>query len=354
MPGERLRRIVCTAALLICLCAPAQADSLTVRVGSPSSWGGANAAPMYGVKLGFFAEEGIDPQFVSVDGSAILLPQIANGAIQFGMPNMDLLAIALDKKEPYPVKAFYNLYRSQVFEFVVLEDSPVRAIADLRGKKLGVGFLTWGNLPMTKVMLQDVGLTWMKDVQVVPVGIGPAAWRRLTSGDVAALNLYLVQHEMMAVAGTPIRRLPLPERFRHIFSNGLVANFDLIKSDPKLVEGFGRAWAKAQYACEINVEACVKAYWDFNPSARPPAEKEAEWVAAYVRINRAQMHIFRDGMVDDRWGDYDPQTWREFLKILHDGGQISREDLPVDELFTRQFVDGINAWDRATVRARAR
>jgi len=354
MGCEHLRRIGWAAALLVCLCAPADAESVKVRVGSPSPWGAANAAPMYGVTLGFFAGEGIDPEFVSVDGSAILLPQIGNGAIQFGMPNMDLLAIALDKKEPYPVKAFYNLYRSQVFEFVVLEDSPLRTIADLKGRKLGVGFLTWGNLPMTKVMLQDVGLTWMKDVQVVPVGVGPAAWRRLTTGDVASLNLYLAQHEMMAVAGTPIRRLPLPERFKHIFSNGLVANSELMKADPKVVEGFGRAWAKAQYACEINVEACVRAYWSFNPSARPLPDKEAEWVASFVRINRAQMHIFRDGMVDDRWGDYDPRTWREFLKIMRDGGQISRDDLPVDELYTRQFVGPINAWDREAVRVRAR
>src|SRR5262245_60503858 len=146
MHCKHLRWIGWATALLVLLCTSAQADSLKVRIGAPSPWGAANAAPMYAVALGFFAEEGIDPEFVSVDGSAILLPQIASGAIHFGMPNMDLLAIALDKKEPYPVRAFYNLYRSQVFEFVVLEDSPLRTIADLKGKKLGVGFRTWANL----------------------------------------------------------------------------------------------------------------------------------------------------------------------------------------------------------------
>jgi len=90
----------------------------------------------------------------------------------------------------------------------VLQDSPVKALKDLHGKKLGVGALSWGNLPMSRLMLGSAGVTWMKDVQVLPVGVGPAAWQRLKSGSVDALNLPATQNEMMAQAGTPIRRLP--------------------------------------------------------------------------------------------------------------------------------------------------
>jgi NitT/TauT family transport system substrate-binding protein len=251
------------------------------------------------------------------------------------------------------VKAFYNYMREQVFELTVLKNSPIHALADLKGKKLGVGALTWGNLPTTRVFLKDAGLEWMKDVQVVPVGIGPTAWRRLKVGDVDALNLYMSTNNQMEAAGTPIRRLPLPAKFEQLFANGLVANADVIKSDPKLVEGFGRAWAKSYYACRQNTDACMRAYWDYNPAARPAPEKEAEVVKTNAALFLSAYHLYTAGMQEDRWGDYDPAAWRTLAEVMHEGGQISSSSLPVEQLYAREFVAGINKWDRDAVRLRA-
>ena len=59
--------------------------------------------------------------------------------------------------------------------------------------------------------LQQSGVAWMKDVEVLPVGVGPAAWKRLTDKEIDVLNLFAHQHEVMEVTGIKIRRLPLPE-----------------------------------------------------------------------------------------------------------------------------------------------
>jgi NitT/TauT family transport system substrate-binding protein len=325
----------------------------TVRVATPSEWSPSDPSPMFGKKLGFFTEEGLNPEFIALQGASVIYPQVANKAVDFALPSNDLMLVALDKGEPYPVKAFYNYMREQVFEFTVLKDSPIQSLSDLKGKKLGVGALTWGNLPMSRVFLKDAGLEWMKDVQVVPVGIGPTAWRRLKVGDVDALNLYISTNNQMAAAGTPIRRIPLPDKFQSLFSNGIVANSDVIKSDPKLVESFGRAWAKSYYACRQNVEACMRAYWDYNPAARPAPEKEAEVVKANAALFVQGYRLYTAGMQDGRWGDYDPAAWRTLAAVMHDGGQISTSSLPVDQLYTREFVAGINNWDRDAVKLRA-
>ena len=112
---------------------------------------------------------------------------------------------AEDTSTPYPIQFFYNAYPKYLFEFVVLKDSPIKSLADLKGKKLGVGALTFGNIPLSRAMLQQSGVTWMKDVEVLPVGVGPAAWKRLTDKEIDVLNLFAHQHEVMEVTGIPIR-----------------------------------------------------------------------------------------------------------------------------------------------------
>jgi NitT/TauT family transport system substrate-binding protein len=284
----RPKTVSLAAALGVSLFSGASMAQLTtVRVASPSEWAPTDPSAMYGKKLGFFAEEGLNPEFISLQGASVIFPQIANKAVDFALPSLDLLLVALDKGEPYPVKVFYNHMREQVFEFTVLEQSSIRTLADLKGKKLGVGALTWGNLPMSRVFLKDAGVEWMKDVQIIPVGIGPTAWRRMKVGDVDALNLYMGTNNQMAASGTPIRRLPLPAKFHQIFANGLVANAETMKSNPKLIEGFGRAWAKSYYACSLNLVACMRSYWDYNPAARPAPEKEAEVAAANGALYQA-------------------------------------------------------------------
>jgi NitT/TauT family transport system substrate-binding protein len=334
---------------------PGRAAGLTkVRVATPSIWPPSDPAPQYGKKLGFFADEGIDIELVAIEGATVLLPQIANKSIEFGFPSLDLLLVALDKNEPYPVKAFYNFFRRNPFEFAALASSPLQTLADLKGRKLGVGGLGWGNLPLSRAQLKESGVEWMKDVKIVPVGLGPTAWRRLTTGEVDALNLFRVQHNLLEATGVPLRRLPLPPRFLPLFGNGMVANSDMIRDNPKLVEGFGRAWAKSYYACSLNREACVRAYWEFSPASRPPPDKEVAWIAQNVELNRKGATLFMTDLKEDGWGDYDPAAWRTLADIMYEDGQIKTKDLAVEQVYTRQFVVGMNAWSRDEVRARAK
>ena len=305
----------------------------------------------FGEELGFFREEGMKPEFVSVSGSAVLLPQVANGQVHFGMANPDLVVIALSKDQPLPVTFIMNWLRSQTFEFIVLENSPVKTLADLKGKKVGVGALTWGNLPLSRAMLASVGLTWNKDVEVLPVGVGAAAWRRLQTGEVDALNLYVGEHGRMELAGIPIRRVPMPDQFRTIFSNGIVTGNALIEKNPKFVAGFARAMVKSWIACKANTEACVRSHWKINAAARPPADKEAEQLKTDMKqamFDATQIDDF-SGAPDQRYAFYPEDAWKRLIGVMHSEAQIARTDLDLSKLYTNQFVDEINKFDREAV-----
>ncbi|HVL58358.1 MAG TPA: ABC transporter substrate-binding protein [Burkholderiaceae bacterium] len=309
-----------------------------------------------GSKLGFFKEEGLQLEIISVTGSAVLLPQVATGQAHFGYANPDLAVIALAKGEPLPVRFVMNWLRSQTFEFVTLENSPIRTLQDLKGKRLGVGALTWGNIPMSRAMLASVGLAWNKDVQVLPIGLGAAAWRRLQTGEVDAVNLFVGEHGRMELAGIPIRRIPMPEQFRTIFSNGMVTSEKLLAERPQMVVGFGRALVKSWIACRENPEACVRAYWEAHPTARPSPDKEAEQLKTDMRqvmFDRNQIDDF-SGPGPRKYGHFPEDAWKRLIDVMAQEGQIPRADLDLSRLYTNRFVDEINKFDMDAVVKAAR
>jgi NitT/TauT family transport system substrate-binding protein len=158
----------------------------------------------------------------------------------------------------------------------------------------------------------------------------------------------------MEFAGIPIRRIAMPDQFRTIFSNGIVTGNELIEKKPKLVAGFGRALIKSWLACKENTEACVRAYWKANPTAAPTPDKEAEQLKrdmAQVMFDARQIDDFTVGG-PALYGNYPEDAWRRLVGVMAAEGQIARSDLDLSKLFTNQFVEEFNRFDRdAVIRA---
>lgn len=120
------------AALIL---APSAALAQKVRVGYWTS----------GVSLGFGAlleserflqKEGLEVEWVKfgeVNGPLRAMPSHAID-IAFGAPSAGSMAVAADG---IPIKIFLNSQIAEV-HFVVLADSPIKTLADIRGKKLGM------------------------------------------------------------------------------------------------------------------------------------------------------------------------------------------------------------------------
>jgi NitT/TauT family transport system substrate-binding protein len=355
-PFLRVLSFVLMTLAAVFAAAPASAQQRVV-VGHPAPWNVQFAFFTFGEQLGYFREEGMVLERVGVTGSAVLLPQIAAGQVHFGYANPDLAIIALARGEPMPVRFFMNWLRSQTFEFVVPEASPIRTLADLKGKKLGVGALTWGNLPLSRAMLASQNVAWQREVEVLPVGLGAAAWRRMQTGEVDALNLFVGEHLRMEIAGIKIRRLPMPEAFRTLFSNGWVASEQTLRDNPRLAIGFGRAMIKSWIACKANPEACARSWWAAVPASRPAAGQEAAELATQSRIvmtDRVQIDDFPAGG-SQQYGQFPDGSWQRLVDVMRAEGQIQRSDLDLSRLVTGEHVAEINRGiDPAAIEAAAR
>ena len=235
-------------------------------------------------------------------------------------------------KDPLPIKYFYNATRESAWEFIVPADSPIKDLKDLKGKKIGVGALSFGNIPITKAMFKEFGF----EAELLPVGVGAPAFLAFREKKVDALNLFDSQHATMEVQGTAIRRLEMPKKYKDLFSNGFVAHEDMIRDDPKTLAAFGRAIAKTSVFCEANRAACVKAFWTLYPNQKPTSGDEATNIRNGIKIMAARFdkYLDFDNQKQRRWGEFPAQAWKDFATTLFEGGQLSTKDIAVDMTLT--------------------
>lgn len=305
-----------------------------------------NAPTLMAIGMGYFKDEGLDADVMFFQGSAVMLPQLTQKHLTFGWMSPEVLITANQPgRTALPTKMFYNGIYLSPYELVVREDSPVKSLADLKGKKIGVGAMSWANLAITKTMLKDEGLELQKDYGFLPVGVGATAFRALEDGSIAALNLFDTFHTQMENSGTKLRRLPVQEQYQRLFSNGWIAHEDTLRERPELVVKFSRAAAKGVVACNANPEACVKNFWNLYPDTKPSQGSEEKKLADAVRIVKVRLATMIPQEGVSRMGYYTNESLKDYVKVLYAGGQIPTDKIQVDSLYTNDFVAQINDFD---------
>lgn len=327
-------------------------DRISVAVPNPPHV--SNALFFLGEELGFWREDGLEVEVVNVDSTGAMMPQLAAKRVTFGYPNPEVLVLARQPGKDYlPLRFVYNVVRSSIWEVTVLDSSPVRQLRDLKGGKLGVTSLGAGNVPLTRAMFADIGLTVGKDLELVAVGISSIARQAITTKQVDALNLFDMVNVQLERSGVPLRQIPIDERYKRLFSNGFITHDDTIKNNGDLVARFGRAWSKAALACDANTAACVEAFWRARPALRPAKDREEAELADNIAVLKTR--LARVAVPEGTpWGAYDEAAWTYLVKLLHEQGQLSTDKIPVDTLYTNAFVDEYNKFDGAAVIAKAK
>jgi NitT/TauT family transport system substrate-binding protein len=351
-----MKKMFAAALALFAFQLPAHAlEKVTLAI--PTTVGSQYADLLYGKELGFFAEEGIDLQLAGFSGgTAVVVPQLANKSVLFGLGESSLLIANTAKKTPLPVRFVYNYLASTVYDYAVRADSPIKGVADLKGRKVGVVSMAAGNIMMTRAQFKEQGLSVPADVTLVPVGSGPAAWKQLQEGRVDALNLWASEDAKMQLTGLQIRRIPHSDALRPIFSSAMMAHQDTIRERPQLVAGMGRAMAKSSVACAAAPEKCARAFWRFDPTSKPTPEKEAEWVKGTVAVLQANHSAIQYALQrNPNRGAFEPAVIATYVKVLEQGGTIpAGATVTADDVLTNQFVPEFNKFDALAVQRKAR
>lgn len=345
--GRRAVGFAGMAALLGGRAAPAQALP-KLRI-----WGASATIEAYhgflflGIPLGFYREQGVEAEFGTAAGSAATLQLVATNQAQLGYVGMEVMILAKQRNPTLPVQAVYLQDRGNIYEIVVPEESPIRGLADLRGRAIGVANLASGALPSLRAMLADAGLNPQTDVQLLPVGNGAAAAAALRAGRVQALSLFRAQHAVIETLGVRLRYFQ-----REQPSAVLIGNTAFMRENPAAMVGALRGVVAGSIFAQVAPQATVREHWKMFGRPTGISEEEAMARATHVLTRSAELW--------KRWDDA-ATPWGAMTRAQWDGVQqfmVGQGLMPaaVDSasLFTTEFLDRVNAMDTAPIVQRAR
>jgi len=308
-------RVLLIAGLLIGGAAHAN-DRVRVAKSQGSAW---TFLPLdIGVEQGFFAKQGLDVEISDLAGDAKLQQAFAAGSIDFGFGSGPCMAFSAKGSPTLAVAAFAGPPRN--ISAIVLHDSHIQKIADLKGKTIAVS--TTGSLSdwLAKQMAIQEG--WGQDgIRAAPLGAIPTSIAALKTRQVDAVVLAteagfrLEEQKEGHVLATMDRYAP--DFITHV----VFAQKFLVQSNPDLVTRFLR--------------------WFFGAIAFIKTHKEetsrlAERVLLMSPGLARRVYDFEAGMFSDD-GRFDPRAVATLKQSYIDMKTLRSE--PADaELFTTQFV----------------
>lgn len=298
--------------------------------------------------LGYFKKEGLDVTFNAVGGSNEAAIQISAGNGDIGAASPAEALVGMQSSKNLQIQYVYDLYYSNIWSLTVPPGSPIKSVADLKGKKIGVASMGSAGITFGKAFVTSAGLDPAKDITFIPIGVGAQAITAVKTGAVDALAFWDAALAKFEVAGLELRALPVDKSLVTLPDVSLLARPDTIKRDPKMIEGFARAVAKGYDFTMANPAAAVAITWKMYPEARPkniPADKA---IGAGIKVNQRRMAIWSSPESKVMHGKFDAAGWENLVGFLMKQG-ILTEKLPTSRIFTNSFIKAANDYDRKAV-----
>lgn len=304
--------------------------------------------------LGYFQEEGLDVDLVPSSGSNDATIQVAAGNAEFGFASPAAGIIGLQKGFGMNIRFVYQVNRQSIWSLSVLPDSPIRSLADLKGKTIGVSAMGSSGVPYARAYVAAAGLDPDKDIKFLAIGVGSQALTAIREKKVDAIAFWDHMLALFETMDAKMRELPVSEKIKNTPDAAIVVRTDYLEEYPEKVVGLSRAVAKGFEFTFANPEAAVKIFWEKYPEQGPAAGKELEQLADDTFVLKSRFKYSNvDAVPGNKWGYFVDQEWKEFVIFLLDQAMLS-EQVPVEKIYTNEFIDEANKFDREKVVSQAK
>ncbi len=305
-------------AALAGLGAPAACAADLVRVGKAQANAWTFLPVDVGLAQGFFAGQGLDVEVTDLGGDAKVQQALVAGSIDIGLGSGPGMAFLAKGSPAIGVAAFAGPPRN--IAAIVLADSPIKTIADLKGKVIAVS--TVGSLSDWLARQMSIQEGWgPSGIQTAPLGAIPASIAALKAKQVDAVVLStevgfaLEERNEGRVLASMDRYAP------HFITHVVFAQKSTVAGNPGLVRRFLQAFFAAI---------------TFMKTHRDETSAVAERVLHQSPAVAGKNYDFEIGMLIDD-GRFDPLAVAALKQSYVDMGTLP--DKPADDiLFTTQFV----------------
>ncbi|WP_424628418.1 ABC transporter substrate-binding protein [Bradyrhizobium sp. SYSU BS000235] len=301
---------------------------------------------------GYFADEGYDVTLIAVGGSNESAIQVTSGNAEVGAasPGEALVGIQSGKLD---IRYFYGLYYSNIWSVGVLPDSPIKSIAELKGKRLGVQSMGSAGTTFGRAFAQAAGLNPETDISFLSIGVGAQAVTSVQRKMVDGIVYWDAAIAKFKFSGLSLRELPVAENLRTLPDVALLARNETIAKNPKMLTGIARAVAKGYDYSMANPQAAVLITWKAYPEAKSKNPDPKAALEEGVVVNQARLGIWNSKKIGDKHGLMVKSDWERLIQFFVDQKVIPAA-VPVDHVITNDFNDAINQYDRPAIIAAAK
>jgi NitT/TauT family transport system substrate-binding protein len=348
-------RALALLATSFCLVAmPGQAADLKVKALMPAKLINEAFSPFSVAKyLGYFTEEGLDVDLLAVGGSNEVALAVSAGAGDVGLASPGQALVGMQSPQSLNLKFFYEANYRSIWSVTVKPDSPIKAIKDLKGKKVGMAAMGSAALTFGKALAIEAGLDPVKDIAFIAVGSGAQAIGALNNNAVDALIFSTQETNKFEANGFKIRYVDTGEGFASLPDVGIVTRPEILASNPKMLTGFARAVAKGYVFSVANPAAAVKISWKLFPESEPKNVSPEEALAGGIMVNTRRMEIWDSPKTNGVNGIFIEADWKRLVDYMKTNG-ILKEEIPLDRIYTNALIEEANKFDRTKVQKQAK
>ncbi len=346
----RLRALVAALAMAGVAAGAAAADlqKVTIAVGTTAidvSQANNTSIPLY---TKCWEKEGLDVTIQPINSTAGM-QAVLSGQAQF--VNMGSGVAITARAKGAPIKSVYLNIRHN-FQFpVVMDDSPIKSVAQFKGKTIGV--ISYGAVlvDIVKGMIAEAGLDPAKDVTFVETGVGAQAVAALKSGKVDVWGTWDSQIATAENMGLKLRKFTSPSAEKLTFGSAYFVRDDFIKNQPQVIEKVLRCSIQGTQITMANPEGAIRAHWQMFPASKPTGLDDATAMKQALNIVKTRMQ-YLEIEPGTKWGEMPAGSAAAMVDFMRANKQIEGPLDPKD-LYTNQFIEGANKFDAAAVKSAA-
>lgn len=298
--------------------------------------------------LGYAAQNGIKIDSAVLGTANNCMIAIDKGAVDFGVISSSFVLPLKAKGEMSSIELFYEYTYPYKWDIAVRPDSPIKTYADLRGKKIGVSNLGVSDYPVTREVLDGIGIDPNKDVSWLAVGEGATAGIALTRGDIDALGYFDSGFGAIENAGIKIRYLPRPAKVPMIGGLFIGCRKDFLAAHKDLCIAYAKSVAQASEYLVANPAAGSSAFLKMFPATAPRNVKPEVAVEKTVVSIRKRIKLYEPPYPNAKMGQIFESEFETEAKMLDIKG------LDYKSFYTNELIDEINQFDRQKVIAEAK
>lgn len=278
-------------------------------------------APWYvAVERGYFADEGLTLSFdYSWETDGVRL--VGAGELPFAIASGDQVILA--QSQEIPVVTVASWWQRFPVAVVALEESGIRSLTDLRGRKVGIPETFGASYIGWRALASAAGLG-EGDVTLEVIGYTQVA--NLVEHRVDAAVVYANNEPVqLTQSGYPVVLIPVAD-YATLVSNGLITSEQVLREQPEMVRRFVRAFLRGLADTLADPDAAFEI-----------SRKYVEGLDQNEAVQRAVLDASLLYWRGDPLGWSDPDAWRTTEQVMRKAGLLSGP-VEIEKAFTNEFL----------------